>query len=86
MAVNPARQRDELVTIYYVDLDGFKPVNDEHGHDVGDKLLTELGRRLRAASARATSCLGSGADSADGLLRRTDASMFEAKRGALGSR
>src|SRR3990167_3831593 len=38
---------DHLLAVYVMDLDGFKPVNDQHGHDVGDDLLVAVARRLQ---------------------------------------
>jgi diguanylate cyclase (GGDEF)-like protein/PAS domain S-box-containing protein len=52
-AVEMAGRRGERVGLVYIDLDGFKAVNDENGHAAGDALLREvaaqLGRCLRAS-------------------------------------
>lgn len=39
----------EKATILYIDVDRFKAVNDQHGHDVGDRVLVEIARRIVAA-------------------------------------
>lgn len=36
-----------LLAVAYMDLDGFKPINDRFGHEVGDVVLQQIARRLR---------------------------------------
>jgi diguanylate cyclase (GGDEF)-like protein len=52
-AIHQARQHGDQVTLFYLDLDSFKPVNDKFGHDAGDKILIAVGERL-ASSTRST--------------------------------
>lgn len=42
-----AASRETHVALLYIDLDGFKQVNDRHGHPVGDLLLCEVANRIR---------------------------------------
>lgn len=44
-----ANESGRAFYLVYIDLDGFKPVNDRHGHRVGDSVLTALAGRLSDA-------------------------------------
>ncbi len=52
-ALEEAKRSDACAfAVLYLDFDGFKQVNDQHGHHVGDALLHSIGSRLRAALGR----------------------------------
>ena len=48
-SVEQARNKDALLAVLFMDLDRFKYVNDNLGHDVGDRLLIAVAQRVRRA-------------------------------------
>jgi diguanylate cyclase (GGDEF)-like protein/PAS domain S-box-containing protein len=44
--LSACKRNNRFAALMFIDLDNFKPLNDEHGHDVGDLLLIEVARRI----------------------------------------
>jgi diguanylate cyclase len=45
-----AKRHDRQLAVMFLDLDGFKGINDTYGHDIGDLLLQTLSQRLKAST------------------------------------
>ncbi|MCL4744536.1 MAG: EAL domain-containing protein [Burkholderiaceae bacterium] len=56
LALSKARRHGRRLALVFIDLDGFKQINDTYGHSVGDRVLKETARRLREA-VRSEDCL-----------------------------
>jgi diguanylate cyclase (GGDEF)-like protein/PAS domain S-box-containing protein len=46
-SISLAKRNKHTAAVLFLDLDGFKKINDAHGHDAGDLLLKEVARRLK---------------------------------------
>lgn len=51
-AMQYARRHQQMLAVMYMDLDGFKQVNDQHGHACGDSLLKAIADRLCAVARK----------------------------------
>jgi diguanylate cyclase (GGDEF)-like protein/PAS domain S-box-containing protein len=50
LAIAHTRRHGKNLAVCYLDLDGFKPINDQFGHEGGDRMLVEIARRLLSMS------------------------------------
>jgi len=48
-ALSQSHRRAEQLIVCYIDLDGFKTINDRHGHDIGDRLLMRVADSMKRA-------------------------------------
>jgi len=77
-ALSAAQRHDSPLALLLLDLDRFKEVNDTFGHQQGDLLLCEVGRRLRGALRASDTLARLGGDEFAVLLPDTDADGAEA--------
>lgn len=77
-ALASADRSGRKLAVVYLDLDGFKPVNDRYGHEVGDRLLQELASRFRACTrSHDTVCRMGGDEFVLVLTELTDDKEFD---------
>ena len=69
-AIADARRHEEPVSVLVADLDGFRAVNDRHGHQAGDDLLRSAVRGLAAALRLSDPCFRYGGDEFVAILQR----------------
>lgn len=44
--LNQSKREHKKLAVLFMDIDGFKPVNDQYGHDIGDQMLREFAERI----------------------------------------
>lgn len=71
-ALRRSQRRGESFVVAYLDLDDFKPINDEYGHQAGDRVLMEVADRLRRRSRDEDTVSRMGGDEFVLLLERVD--------------
>ncbi|HMT43255.1 MAG TPA: diguanylate cyclase [Chakrabartia sp.] len=66
-------------SIALIDLDGFKPVNDLHGHAAGDAVLIQVARRIELAGGEDTAVVRMGGDEFAVIFKATERGQVEAR-------
>ena len=62
VAIEHAKRVSSTLAILFIDLDDFKPINDELGHNAGDQLLTMIAQRFQSAIRRSDTVARFGGD------------------------
>jgi predicted signal transduction protein with EAL and GGDEF domain len=78
-----ARRQNHMMAMLYIDLDGFKLVNDNLGHAVGDLLLGQVAQRLKSRSRQSDILARSGATNSHSSWSTSNARAMLKKRHAV---
>ncbi len=78
-AMATCKRTGHYAALMFLDLDNFKPLNDKHGHSVGDLLLVEAAHRLRSCVRETDSVARFGGDEFVVLLVELERNSDEAK-------
>jgi diguanylate cyclase (GGDEF)-like protein len=62
IAIEQSQKNNSKVLLLYLDLDKFKPINDQWGHDAGDKVLKVVASRLKATTRECDTAARLGGD------------------------
>jgi diguanylate cyclase (GGDEF)-like protein len=73
-AINEAERGSATYGVFLLDLDRFKPINDLHGHAVGDMVLTEIAARLKGLMPKGDTIARLGGDEFGAIVRSPDSS------------
>jgi diguanylate cyclase (GGDEF)-like protein/PAS domain S-box-containing protein len=76
-AINAANRFNYTVGLMFLDLDGFKQINDRFGHGEGDKVLLEVAQRLRHCVRQVDSVARLGGDEFVVILNGTSTEMID---------
>ena len=71
-AMAQAQRHGSRLAVAYLDLDGFKTINDRHGHDAGDQLLMALAARMKLALRESDTLARLGGDEFVGVFADLD--------------
>ncbi|MGH8452943.1 MAG: putative bifunctional diguanylate cyclase/phosphodiesterase, partial [Nevskiales bacterium] len=78
--IEQARRQQAQVAVCYIDLDGFKPVNDSFGHSVGDMLLKAVAEELRQATRTGDTIARLGGDEFAVVMAPSQSGRLEAQQ------
>jgi diguanylate cyclase (GGDEF)-like protein len=74
-AISRSKRDKRLVGVCFLDLDSFKPINDQYGHETGDHLLIEVGRRIDSSMRAGDTVARLGGDEFILILNELDTVM-----------
>jgi diguanylate cyclase (GGDEF)-like protein len=78
-AMSASKRSGRYAALMFIDLDNFKPLNDTHGHDVGDLLLIEVARRISSCMREVDTVARFGGDEFIVMLSELTTDMAESR-------